>query len=437
MQHYVKHVTNRMESLMVKTTRIQPADLLGYSRLVIAATLGITAVVEAMHANILRSSGIDHTQALGRTSGITGTVYKSVRGVTTLVGGGIDAILSRVVPELGQNDSSAEREAMLAKLNGVIGDYLAATNNPFAISMCMRRNGKPLDIEGQALAGPTVCATTKLLVLVHGLGMSDLQWERNGHDHGNALARDLGFSPIYLHYNSGLHVSTNGRALAELLEVLVQEWPVPLEEFVILGHSMGGLVSRAAFHYGKLARHQWTQKLRKLIFLGAPHHGSPLEQGANLLNGAFELSSYTTALARLGKIRSAGITDLRYGNLLDEDWQSRDRFAHVGDLRRPVPLPKQVQCYAIAACVSKRPGSSSSVVLSDGLVPVSSALGRHSDPRLTLALAKSRQFVSYGLRHFDLLSHPVVYEQIRKWLASRSRTGSKRHIGSEPPIQTT
>lgn len=422
---------------MRKTTRIQPADLVGYSRLIIAATLGVTGVVEAMHASILRPSSIDHTRAPGRTHGITRTVYQGVRGVTALVGGGIDAILSRVVPELGRDDSSPERETMLAMLNGMIGDYLAATDNPLAISMCMRRNGKPLDMQRQALAGPAVGATTKLLVLVHGLGMSDLHWERNGHDHGNALARDLGYSPVYLHYNSGLHVSTNGRALAELLELLVQEWPAPLEEFVILGHSMGGLVSRAAFHYGKLAKHQWTQKLRKLIFLGTPHHGSPLERGGNLLNGVFELSSYTTPLARLGQVRSAGITDLRYGNLLDEDWQSRNRFAHVGDLRRPVPLPKRVQCYAIAACASKCPGDLSSVVLGDGLLPVSSALGRHSDPRLTLALAKSRQFVGYGLRHFDLLSDPDVYEQIRKWLASRSRTSSKRYLGSEPPIATT
>lgn len=403
---------------MAKTTRIQPADLVGYTRLAIAGALGLTNVVEAMHASILRSPGISHTQALGLTSGITKTVYKSVRGVTSLVGGGLDVFLLRVVPSLGQYDSSPEREAMLAKLNGVIGDYMAATDNPLAIPLSIRRDGKSMDIGRPALADATVGATSKLLVLVHGLGMSDLQWERNGHDHGKALARDLGYSPVYLHYNSGLHISTNGRAFAELLEVLVREWPVPLEEFVILGHSMGGLVSRAAFHYGTRAKHQWIKKLRKLIFLGTPHHGSPLERGGNLLNGVLELTSYTTALARLGKIRSAGITDLRYGNLLDEDWQSRDRFAHVCDLRRPVPLPKKVKCYAIAACLSKRPGNPNYVALSDGLVPVSSALGLHSDPRLTLALAKSRQFVGYGLKHFDLLAHPVVYEQIRKWLAS-------------------
>ena len=406
---------------MAKRDLIHASDLIGYSRLAIAATLGITSVVEKMHANILGSPSPDDAEAPAPLRGIPGTVYRSVRGVTTLVGGGLDLMLSSAVSEIGQSHSSRQREALLATLNGVIGDYLVATNNPLSISMCMRRNGASLDLRKQALAAARPKMSSKLLVLIHGLAMSDLQWERKGHDHGKALARDLGYTAVYLRYNSGLHVSSNGRALADLLEVLVESWPAALEELVMLGHSMGGLVARSAYHYGKLARHQWTRELRKLIFLGTPHHGSPLERGGNLLEGALELSSYSTALARLGKIRSAGITDLRHGNVLDEDWRSLDRFAQLGDRRTPVPLPKQAQCYAIAACTSARPGTLSAVV-GDGLVPVSSALGRHSDPRLTLNFAKSRQFVGHGLRHFDLLSDPVVYEQIRKWLASPLRT---------------
>ena len=94
-------------------------------------------------------------------------------------------------------------------------------------------------------------------MLLHGLCMNDLQWKRNGHDHGAALARDLGYTPVYLHYNSGLHISTNGRAFAELLESLVERWPVPVTELVLVGHSMGGLVARSACHYGALAHHEW------------------------------------------------------------------------------------------------------------------------------------------------------------------------------------
>ena len=111
--------------------------------------------------------------------------------------------------------------------------------------------------------------------------MNDLQWKRKGHDHGAALARDLAYTPVYLHYNSGLHISTNGRAFAELLEALVRLWPVPLTELVLIGHSMGGLVARSACHYGALARHEWLRRLDKLVFLGTPHHGAPLERGGN------------------------------------------------------------------------------------------------------------------------------------------------------------
>jgi len=108
--------------------------------------------------------------------------------------------------------------------------------------------------------------------------LNDRHWHRDGHDHGAALARDLGYTPLYLHYNTGLHISTNGRAFADLLQMLVAEWPAPLEELVIIGHSMGGLVSRSACYYGAFNGHDWLRHLRKLIFLGTPHHGTPMER---------------------------------------------------------------------------------------------------------------------------------------------------------------
>src|SRR5271165_908747 len=169
---------------MAKTDRIHPADLLGFSRLAVAATLGLTRVVEAMHVNIAGRPAVDDAAAPGRASDITATVYKSVRGATMLVGGGIDVVLARVIPMLGPSSSSPEREAVVAVTNGVIGDYLVATNNPLAISMCLRRNGEPLPLERQALAAAIPSATSRLLVLVHGLGMNDLKWKREGHDHG-------------------------------------------------------------------------------------------------------------------------------------------------------------------------------------------------------------------------------------------------------------
>lgn len=385
---------------------VRASDLRGLNRLVIDATAGVTDVVEALHHNIARAPGTLAEPARGRTRGITGLVYRSIRGITRLVGAGIDAALAPFTP-LGEGSSSFRRETALAALNGVLGDHLVATGNPLAISMELRRDGQSLV--------PT--PGNRLLLLVHGLCMNDLQWNRKGHDHGAALARDHGFTPVYLHYNSGLHVSTNGRELAGLIEDLLQRWPAPVEEMVILGHSMGGLVARSACHYGSAAGHGWPRHLKKLVFLGTPHHGSALERGGSRVDSILGFSRYTAPLGRLGKIRSAGITDLRHGNLLDEDWEGNDRFEASEDPRRPVPLPDGVECYAMAAA-AREAGSLESRLLGDGLVPVDSALGRHKEVERTLTFPESRQWIAPGLRHFDLLSRPEVYEKIREWLAA-------------------
>jgi pimeloyl-ACP methyl ester carboxylesterase len=327
-------------------------------------------------------------------------------------------LLSRLTPLLGERSTWPGRETLLAALNGVLGDYLAASHNPLAINMRVRRGGIALPAERQALAAAIPQAGGKLVVLLHGLCMNDLLWKRKGHDHGAALAHDLACTPVYLYYNSGLHISTNGRAFAELLETLVQQWPVPVTELVFIGHSMGGLVARSACHYGMLARHAWLLPLTKLVFLGTPHHGAPLERGGNWVDMLLGSSAYSAPLARLGKIRSAGITDLRFGSLVDEDWNQRDRFEPGDDRRVAVPLPDGVACYAIAATTGKSAGDLSDRLLGDGVVPLASALGRHADPHFALAFDASRQWVAYDTNHLDLLSRPEVYTQIKGWLAA-------------------
>lgn len=394
------------------------SDLRGYSRLAIEATIGVTDMVETMHHNIARVPGVLGTPTQERTRGITGLVYLLIRRITRLVGGGIDAALAQLAPELDHVVSSPQREAVLAVLNGVLGDHLAANENPLMIPMRLRRDGQPLELTRQALTAAIPQPGGRILLLAHGLCMNDLQWRRKGHDHGAALAVDAGYTPVYLHYNSGLHVSTNGRAFAELIEALLHAWPVPVDELVLLGHSMGGLVARSACHYGKLAGHDWPRHLRKLVFLATPHHGSPLERGGNRIDLLLGASPYTAALARLGKMRSAGITDLRHGSLLDEDWEHQDRFApSKGRPPAAVPLPDDVQCYAIGAALPTRTRSLSAELVGDGLVLLSSALGQHADPGRNLSFSESRQWIGYGMSHFDLLERRDVYERICQWLA--------------------
>ncbi len=394
-----------------KEQHVRISDMRGYSRLAIDATLGLTSLVEIMHHNILRTPGILGKPTQHPARGIAGFVYKSIRGVTRLVGVSIDRVLRQLAPLLDDHISSSEREAVLSAVNGVLGDHLEASANTLAIPMQLRREGKPLELTRDGLTG----AKGKVLLMVHGLCMNDLQWRRNGHDHATALAADGGFSPVYVRYNSGLHISANGRALSEQIESLVHAWPVPIDELVILAHSMGGLVTRSACHYGTQARHDWLRHLRQIVFLGTPHHGAPLERGGNWTNLILESSPYTIAFARLGKVRSAGITDLRYGSLLDEDWHGKDRFAR-SRRSRAIALPTDVKCTAIAASIAQKNGTSIKQLLGDGLVPLGSALGRHVDPGKDLAFPKTCQWVGYGMNHLDLLDRKEVYAQLRRRL---------------------
>jgi pimeloyl-ACP methyl ester carboxylesterase len=372
-----------------------------------------------MHHNIAGGPSILGRPLEGPTRLLTGPVYGSIRRVTRLVGAGLDVALAQLArllaPLLAEGAPGLEREAVLAALNGVLGDYLAQSGNPLAIEMRLRQGGHPLELERQALRLALPQATRKLVVLVHGSCMNDRQWTRQGHDHGAALARDLGFTPVYLHYNSGLHISANGREFAELLERLVAAWPGPLDELVIVAHSMGGLVARSACHVGETAAHAWRPKLCKLVCLGSPHHGAPLERGGHWIDLFLGASRYSAPLARLGKIRSAGVTDMRFGNVMDAHWAGRDRFGHAGDSRGQLELPQGVQCYAIAATKSRGAGRKLS---GDGLVPVDSALGRHAKPELTLGFPEMHQWIAYATAHLDLLSRAEVYETIRSWLSS-------------------
>jgi hypothetical protein len=395
---------------------LQASDLRGLARLGVDGVLGITDLVEAMHHTIASRAAIGGAAPAGRTRGITGFVYRTVRGTTRLVGQAGDALLGALPsrppsPDLARH---AGREALLAALNGVWGDHLADSGNPLAITMTLRHGPGAADHAAPAPAAP---ASGHVLVLVHGLCMNDLQWQRQGHHHGAALAQALGCTPLVLHYNSGRHVSSNGRNFAALLEQALANWPVPVQSLAIVGHSMGGLLARSACHHAREQGLAWLGHLKALVFLGTPHHGAPLERGGHLVDTVFGLSPYAAPFARLGGSRSAGITDLRYGNLQDADWQGRANAPQRRDDRHPTPLPPGVRVGAVAATLTRDPTSRRARLLGDGLVPLASALGEHADPRLALALPPSQRLVVPGASHWDLLDRAEVTAQLMRWLA--------------------
>jgi len=245
-----------------------PSDLRGAGRVATDATVLLTRLVETMHHNILRTPGVLGTATFAPTRGITGLVYRSVRGITRLAGTGVDAALAAVQPLLGMSSAWPGRDTALAVLNGVLGDYLEGSRNPLAIEMQLRHEGAALELTRAGMSGTLKQATGKVVVLAHGLCMSDRQWTRRAHDHGRELARELGYTPVYLRYNSGLHISANGRQLAALLEPLIANWPVPIEDFVIVGHSMGGLAARVYL------RRYGDAHVVRIVTLASPHHGT-------------------------------------------------------------------------------------------------------------------------------------------------------------------
>jgi len=396
------------------------SDLRGASRLAIDLTVLVTEVVETMHHNIARRPGILGRATLEPTRGLTGLVYRSVRGVTRLVGGGIDTVLAPLVPLLSGTSRSPGRDAVIGALNGVLGDHLEASGNPLRIAMHLRIGGAPLPLVRDEIAPLLPRPRQRVIVMVHGLCLTEAAWNRPSHDHGLCLARDLRADAVYLRYNTGRHVSTNGAELAALLARLVDAWPVRFSELVLVGHSMGGLVIRSACAAGEAAGQEWVRRLRSLVFLGTPHHGAPLERGGHGVDRLFSASPYTAAFARLGQLRSAGITDLRHGSVLDHDWHGRDRFGHAGYLRHVQPLPRGVPAFAIAGSLSKAAPARGRAARGDGLVPVASALGRHADSGMAVGIPLTRQWVAYGTGHLELLGSLPVYERMRRWLAAKA-----------------
>ncbi|MEZ5456038.1 MAG: hypothetical protein R3F04_07995 [Lysobacteraceae bacterium] len=387
-----------------------PGYLRGSAQLATDAVLGLTDLVEAMHSRIATLPVLGSPARDERTRGVTGLVYRSVRGATRRVGERAQAALGWLDLRLGSDDTPnterlprPEREALRSALNGVVGDYLAASGNPLAISMRFRVAGRSLLLERDALHERLPDAGPRPLILLHGLCMNDLQWQRDGHDHGLALARDAGFTPVYLHYNSGLSIADNGRLLAQQMEPLLAAWPVPITGLTLLGHSMGGLVARSALQQalsGRLGALRWPMRVSDLVCLGTPHLGAPLEAAGHLVARLLGAAPYAAPLARLAQLRSAGIKDLRKG----------DR----------TPLPTGPRCYALAANLKAANANASTHLLGDGLVSVASALGQHRHAARHLGFVPTSQAVVHSTSHLGLLSSPVAYAQLLDWLKPAS-----------------
>jgi len=351
---------------------------------------------------------------------ITRTAYSAAGEFTrTVVRAGAQAASAAQSPDSPSVQRSPAGRAVLSALNGAFGDTLVRRGNPLALPMAFRRGGRDLELTPAELAAAYPNAKPRLAVFVHGLCETDDAWKLGAARHvpyGHRMEIELGYSPLYLRYNTGRHVSENGRDFSEALERLIAAWPVHVDEVVLIGHSMGGLVSRSACHYG--ARSDCVAKVRHVFTLGTPHRGAPLEQVTNAATAALARLPETRPLAKALNIRSSGIKDLRYGYLVDECWLDRDPDEYLRDSSRETPFLPTARHYFICATLSREPDAAVGRIVGDLLVLQPSAWA-HPGRGKRLTFPIEHYYHLGGANHFDLLNHPAIYAQVRRCLQSQ------------------
>ncbi|MBP7414326.1 MAG: alpha/beta hydrolase, partial [Giesbergeria sp.] len=160
---------------------LRASDLRAAAQLASQATVGVSRIVEGVHQSVWRTLGAPGGAQPGQARGLTGLVYRAVEGSAQLLGKGAQGVLTRLEPLLATADAqkpgSPQREAVLAALNGVMGDRLAASGNPLATPMTLRWQGTALDWQAPPQDTADMQVTGKVLLLIHGLCMNDLQWQ--------------------------------------------------------------------------------------------------------------------------------------------------------------------------------------------------------------------------------------------------------------------
>lgn len=387
------------------------------------AVSGTAARIEEMHTGVAGRAfdavGLAAVPVRAIHDSVARGVYKGVRNA---LGVGVRAgaqALSRVAqPGAVAIEEALAGRVALGALNGAFGDLLERQRNALAFGMTLRRDGRPVGTSPPELAAEFPDATPKLAVFVHGLcGTEDGWWLGSARHapYGLRLQAELGYTPLYVRYNSGRHISENGHELAALLERAAQSWPCPVEEIVLIGHSMGGLVARSACHYG--AGSAWPAHVRHVFTLGSPHKGAPLEQLACVASARLGELPETRAMQSTLNLRSAGIKDLCQGFLCDEDWIGCDTKSFLRETARQIPFLRDANHYFVAATVSRDPNAPAGRLVGDLLVLHASAWGRARDERLTFPI--DHYWHIGPTTHLHLLNHPAVYEQMRQWLSGR------------------
>ncbi|HWM06901.1 MAG TPA: hypothetical protein VNP92_31570 [Actinophytocola sp.] len=380
---------------------------------------GVEPLVEVLSGFVSVVEGVQRALSPQVHDALAGLVYDKVRlGVTA--GGAAAGAIARLVGvslPVATVVESGVVQRVVGVANGAFGAQVTSRGGTSPAAMTVRVGHCRVGLCRESLAAAYPSATGRVVVFLHGLVETERSWfhrsqpgkARTGTDFGSRLAEDLGSTPVYVRYNTGRRICDNGGELGDLLAELVEEWPVSVTEIVLVGHSMGGLVARSAVRQADGQAAPWLSKVTRLVCLGSPHTGAPLERGAVRVAEMLGKFTVLAPVVRLLALRSDGIKDLAWASV------HQDRLAENGVAGRPVDtgLPAGVRQLFVAATLSRSEGSLWGRLIGDLIVAPSSA-GDHTQ-------AADLEWLG-GLHHFDLLSHDAVYDVVLGWL----RTTSKR-----------
>ncbi len=305
-------------------------------------------------------------------------------------------------------------------LNGVIGDRLQST--PLSIEMNFYLNNRPIVLDKENIAtiygDSNTALTPKLCVLIHGVTDNERTWTMpDSSDYGRLLAQDFDYTPFYLRYNTGLHISDNGQLLATILEKLVAHYPIEIEEICIIAHSMGGLITHSACHLAQAQDLAWPKHVKQIFLLATPHLGSFLERFANLTTNVLKYvpNWHTRLVGKVLNLRSAGIKDMRFGYLTEADWKDEDADKLLKNNKTPPKLLENAAYYVVSGRLTLKEKHWVTHLFGDILVTTNSATA-HSKNASEFNFPLENHVQMPKMYHFQLQNSPKVYEQLTKWL---------------------
>ena len=346
------------------------------------------------------------------------SIYGALSGAMRVGSGTVRALSSRGVGR--PVEDTPRGRLVVSAINGLIGDELRMLDDPQAITMAVRVEGADVPATGWPLREAFRDAGGHLVIFLHGLCENDESWSSDSRQLGTTypqrVAAETDGTPVMVRYNTGLHISENGKHLDQLIRRLVESWPVAVTRITLVGHSMGGLVARAATNHATASNESWQHLVRDVVCLGTPHSGAVLEKAVHMGSRLLKFWPEAQPFGRVLESRSAGIVDLRHGYISAEEWQGQDLTAQWGlDRIAAAPLP-QAEYHFVAATMGATQGHPLSRVLGDLLVHFSSASGMG---RTGPVVDGARLEYLPSAHHFALLNHPQVGDWLIRWLDAR------------------